>query len=345
MPRRRHRSQLAGSIRWLRRVPTPVIFLAAIGIALAILWQRGAIDNAQTVIRQADRTTLLTGLVLYPAALALLCLRWHMLVRMIHGHSHAPRASEAFLTSVALNYTAPVSVASASRAILTKRALGLSVTETSAIAIWEVAADVAVLGCGGLAWIIVSGEGRDVLAILPGNAIVAAAIVLGCLGLAALGGWMMVRRRPRLRERALFGMRTVLASPSRDPSLAVLALGMSVLYWSAQGVVLWTLLRAVTGQSDPMLALGFVTLPVVLGMLSGLPGGAGIREALMVAVANVYGADPAAALVAAVTYRLALFAAIPVLYGAVRLWLLADPGEQLPGAILPPAGDAEEGHA
>jgi uncharacterized protein (TIRG00374 family) len=140
-------------------------------------------------------------------------------------------------------------------------------------------------------------------------------------------------------------MRTVLASPGRDPVLAVLALGISVLYWSAQGVVLWTLLRAVTGQSDPMLALGFVTLPVVLGMLSGLPGGAGIREALMVAVAKVYGADPAAALVAAVTYRLALFAAIPLLYGAVRLWLLVDPGEQAHGALVPPAGDAGEGHA
>jgi uncharacterized membrane protein YbhN (UPF0104 family) len=326
-------------------VPTPVIFLVAIGIALTILWQRGAIDDVRSVIRQADRTTLVTGIVLYPAALALLCLRWHTLVRMIHGRSHAPRASEAFLTSVALNYTAPVSVASASRALLTKRALGLSVSETSAIAVWEVAADVAVLGCGGLAWIVLSGEGKDVLAVLPGNAMIAGAILAGVMGVVILGGVAIIRRRPRLWERALFGVRTVLTSPGRDPALAVAVLGISVVYWVAQGVVLWSLLRAVTGKSDPMLALGFVTLPVVLGMLSGLPGGAGIREALMVAVAKIYGADPAAALVAAITYRLALFAAIPVLYGAVRLWLLADPGDQPQGAILPPAGSADGGHA
>ncbi|MER3437276.1 MAG: hypothetical protein C4346_06625 [Chloroflexota bacterium] len=183
------------------------------------------------------------------------------------------------------------------------------------------------------------------LAVLPGNAVVDGAILAGVLGVILLGGVATIRRRPRLWERALFSLRTVLTSPGRDPALAVAALGMSVVYWMAQGVVLWSLLRAVTGESDPMLALGFVTLPVVLGMLSGLPGGAGIREALMVAVAKIYGADPAAALVAAITYRLALFAAIPVLYGAVRLWLLADPGDQPQGAILPPAGKIDGGHA
>ncbi|GIW05075.1 MAG: hypothetical protein KatS3mg059_1695 [Thermomicrobiales bacterium] len=157
----------------------------------------------------------------------------------------------------------------------------------------------------------------------------------------------MIRRRPRLcasaRSSACARCST---SPGRDPALAADGAG------DQRGVLgrrkawcSWTLLRAVTGHNDPMLALGFVTLPVVLGMLSGLPGGAGIREALMVAVAKVYGADPAAALVAAVTYRLALFAAIPVLYGAVRLWLLANPGEPVPDAIRPLAGDAGEGHA
>ncbi|GIW05076.1 MAG: hypothetical protein KatS3mg059_1696 [Thermomicrobiales bacterium] len=191
MSHRQRRIPFARPLRWFRRIPTPIIFVAAIVIALAVLWQRGAIDDVQTVIRQADRTTLLTGLILYPAALALLCLRWHTLVRMIHGRSHAPRASEAFLTSVALNYTAPVSVASASRAILTKRALGLSVTETSAIAIWEVAADVAVLGCGGLAWIVVSGEGTR----RAGGASLAMPMVAAAIRGRVCWGWSAPRRR------------------------------------------------------------------------------------------------------------------------------------------------------
>ena len=54
-------------------------------------------------------------------------------------------------------------------------------------------------------------------------------------------------------------------------------------------------------------------------MLSPVPGGAGVREALMVAVAQAQGASGAPALLAAVIYRVALFVAVPVLYAGVRL--------------------------
>jgi uncharacterized membrane protein YbhN (UPF0104 family) len=58
-------------------------------------------------------------------------------------------------------------------------------------------------------------------------------------------------------------------------------------------------------------------------MLSPVPGGAGVREALMVAVAQARGLDEAAVaavLIAAVAYRVALFLAIPPLFLAARLW-------------------------
>jgi uncharacterized protein (TIRG00374 family) len=135
---------------------------------------------------------------------------------------------------------------------------------------------------------------------------------------------------------------TILVSPRRRPEDALRAGGITIAYWIAQGFVLWTLLRAITGESDPTLALGVVTVPVLLGMLSGLPGGAGVREGLMVAVAKAHGADSAEVLVAAVTYRLALFAAIPILYGAVRLWLATDKGAR--GTMVGAAGgERDEG--
>jgi uncharacterized membrane protein YbhN (UPF0104 family) len=133
-----------GLIRRLRNIPTPLIFGVGILFAVLILWRRGSIGDVETAIRHADRTTILAALILYPIALALLCLRWHILVRMIKGVSSLPKASDAFLVSVVLNYTAPVSVASASRAMLTKRSLGLTATETGSIALWEVAADLLV---------------------------------------------------------------------------------------------------------------------------------------------------------------------------------------------------------
>jgi uncharacterized protein (TIRG00374 family) len=311
----------AGLLRRIRSLPTPLIFGIAIVVAAVVLWRQGSIDDVETAIRQADRGTILTALAVYPAALALLCLRWHILVRMIKGVSSLPKASEAFLVSVVLNYTAPVSVASASRAVLTKRSLGLTATETGAIALWEVAADILVLALGALLWLAFGGHARDIADALPQNTLLFAAALIPLLLVTLAAASLVLRRRPHMRERLLVALRTVITAPGNRPGDAVLAFGVTVLYWTLQTIVLWSLLKALAGTSDAVLALGIATFPVLLGMLSGLPGGAGVREALMVAVARVHHADTAAVLVTAITYRILLFAAIPILYGAVRLWL------------------------
>src|SRR4029079_5929019 len=98
--------------------------------------------------RTRDPALLIRGAVRYLIGLFLLCVRWHSLVLMIHGTSNFGRAGEAFLTSVVINYAAPVGLAVPTRAALTKRALGLSLTETSAVALWEVGADVIILSIG-----------------------------------------------------------------------------------------------------------------------------------------------------------------------------------------------------
>ena len=81
------------------------------------------------------------------------------------------------------------------------------------------------------------------------------------------------------------------------------------------------------------LVLGLTTLPILVGMLSPVPGGAGVREALMIAVASVHGANEANVLLAGVTYRIALFAAIPILYGIIRLLITLRGGDEGHGSI------------
>jgi len=330
--------RVAALLRRFRTVPTPLIFGAGLLIAVVILWRRGSIGDVQSALRHADRTTILAALVLYPAALAVLCLRWHLLVRMIKGVSSIPKASEAFLVSVVLNYTAPVSVASASRAVLTKRSLGLTATETGAIALWEVAADVLVLALGSILWLGLGRHSREVVDALPHDTLLVAggAIVVVVLGVPAAG--LALRRRPHMRERFLVALRTVITAPHNRPGDAVLVIAATLLYWVLQGIVLWSLVRALSGDSSVLLALGLTAFPILVGMLSPLPGGAGVREALMVAVARVHHADAGAVLVAAITYRILLFAAIPILYGAVRIWLSHTPrGEHgtIANGILP----------
>ena len=224
-----------------------------------------------------------------------------------------------FITSVAVNYAAPLSLALPSRAYLTKRALGLGTAETASITFWEVASDLAVLAVGTMLWILVGGwrgQGVSVDDRLIGSG--AILVILGALAVV-----IAFKRVARLRS-IVFKMRTHVAEaikhPSRRPRYSIMALAVTVIYWIVQGGVLYLLLKALDGESPALsLVLGLTTLPILVGMLSPVPGGAGVREALMIAVASVHGANEANVLLAGVTYRIALFAAIPILYGIIRV--------------------------
>ena len=164
------------------------------------------------------------------------------------------------------------------------------------------------------------------------------------MGLAAvllLGGllavFVAIRRAARLRS-IVFKMRNhfteALKHPGKRPRQTITALSVTIVYWVVQGGVIYLLLKAIDG-SDPKLSLvlGLTTLPILVGMLSPVPGGAGVREALMIAVASVHGANEANVLLAGVTYRIALFAAIPILYGIIRLLITLRGDDEAAGSI------------
>jgi uncharacterized membrane protein YbhN (UPF0104 family) len=321
--RKAHPSRPKGRsiLRRLSGIPTPVIFIVSVLLALAALWVQGSLRDVAAVARDADLGLLIGAGLLYLVSLALLAARWHLLVKMIHGTSHAMRAAEAFLTSVVINYAAPVGLAVPSRAALTKRALGLTTSETGKIALWEVGADVIVLALLSLVWIAVSGsKGIDAISDAASPLLVVAVVVAGLLALGLL--LVLVRRmRPALWARLRLEGREFARLPIEKPLHALRVTVASLVYWAMQIAVLWLLLRAVDVDPSVSLTLGLVSLPILIGMVSPVPGGAGVREALMVAMAHVYDADSTAVLLAALVYRVALFAAIPVLYAGVRLWL------------------------
>ncbi|HEX3302877.1 MAG TPA: lysylphosphatidylglycerol synthase domain-containing protein, partial [Thermomicrobiales bacterium] len=91
-------------------------------------------------------------------------------------------------------------------------------------------------------------------------------------------------------------------------------LGITTVYWVIQGFVLAIMLNALDVEPKPLLVLGITSLPILIGMLSPLPGGAGVRETLMGGIARIHGAAVSPTIFAAVAYRLALFASSPVLY-------------------------------
>ena len=154
----------------------------------------------------------------------------------------------------------------------------------------------------------VGGQGVFIVVALAGG------IVLVAAGLA------VAARKPALREKVVGSFIRALTYPRRRPADAVKAMVVTVVYWIVQAGVFWVLLLAVDAEINASLLLGLVTLPILFGMFSPGPGGAGVREALMIVVAGATGVASAPIVVAAVAYRIALFAAIPVLYIAARIW-------------------------
>lgn len=314
-------STLKRVLRRIARIPTPVVFIGSVVLAIVVLWWQGGFGEIASATRDANIRPLLIAAPIYVASVWLLCLRWHLLVKMAQSWSDLPKASEAFLTSVVINYAAPVGLAVPSRAALTKRALGLDHGATGSIALWEIGADVLILGAGTVLWLFLadgstSAVGSE-LADSAGQYAKWGGLGIAIVALALI--WFL--RTPRQRRRFVHLMQQILTSPKKRPGQAALSVLVTAVYWTVQGIVLAFLVYGFNVHPDPVLILGLTSMPILVGMLSPIPGGAVVREALMYVVARLAGAPAGDILAAAVIYRIALFGAIPILYALTRWWI------------------------
>ena len=304
-------------------VPTTVIFVISLVLAVIVLWLTGALDGVITALRDADLGLMLLSAPIYLVSLWVLAYRWHLLVRMAGGVSELPKAAEAFLTSVIINYAAPVGLAVPSRAALTKRALGLDASQTGTIALWEIAFDVLVLGTGAVAWMMLADgaptQVRREIAESSTSYLLAGLALAMIVAVVAAIAW----RKPGLRQKLLTMLRAILIAPTKRPGAAAYTLAVTVVYWASQGLVLWMLVEALGVSVSASFMLGFTSLPILVGMLSPIPGGAAVREGLMYVVARLSDLGPQAdaILAAALIYRFALFVAIPILFAINKVWL------------------------
>ena len=300
-------------------VPTPLVFVASVVVAASLLWRQGALASLGEVARQAEPREIAATLVLYVVGLALLAGRWFALVRMAGGTASLPASADVFLTSVVVNYAAPIGLAVPTRTAFTTRDLGLPLVRSGAVVGWEALLDVASLAAISGLWLLLGGSA--VVASVPGQARLVAAATVGLVlvgaAAVALVAWRSSSARARLRALGSGFVR----HPGERPGWAAASVGLTVAYWALQLAIMARLLGAfgATGVGT-VTVLGLMGLPVLIGMLSPVPGGAGVREAMMVAAAQIGGIDGAVALLAAVVYRTALFVALPILYVAVRAW-------------------------
>jgi uncharacterized protein (TIRG00374 family) len=308
-------------------VPTPAIFAASIVLAVALLAWQGTLADLAVAARTVRWEMVVLAVAGYGLSLGMLAWRWHALVRMASGTASAPVAAEVFLTSVVVNYAAPIGLAVPARAALSRRDLGLTTSGSGAVVMWEAALDLTALaGIGGL-WLLVGGLDAARALAAAGRtwavtaAVAAIAVFVTIAAVVAISGSI----RGKLRRFA----GDALALPSREPRWAAIAVSLTIVFWLLQLVILAILLSGVGVSPNPLLVLGLTGWPVFIGMISPVPGGAGVREALMVAVAGLARVDGAAVLMAALLYRMALFASLPLLYAGARLWRSRQPARDV----------------
>ena len=308
------RSLVRRSLNSLIAVPTPVIFIAAAAIAGVLLWRRGALQDVAVAIRNADPWQLGAILAAYSGSIFVLGMRWHVLVRMVEGSPAWTASSEVFLTSVIVNYAAPIGLAVPTRAALSVRDLGLTPLQSGAVVAWEAGLDFAALALVSAAWI--AGSGAAALQPMPVDPRAVAAAATACAG--AVAATMLIVRASAHGPRLAGAIRRTLAFPGQNPLLAAIAVVLTGAFWGTQIGVMALLLEVVGVSPAPSLLLGLMGLPILIGMLSPVPGGAGVREGLMAAAARLEGEPVGPVVLAAVAYRLALFVVTPIVWGAVR---------------------------
>lgn len=308
--------------RRLLLIPTPVIFIGSLAIALLLLWRQGTLGDLGETARQADIRVLIAASALYLVSIVVLCLRWQALVQMAGGRYEPARAAEALLTSVVVNYAAPKGLAVPTRALLSARDLGLTATASGAVALWDVALDLVALGLMSLAWLAMID--RSLLVRIETPDARASAAVIGVVAAVVLVVGVIAWRRPRWRERGVAAVHEMLTYPGRRPLAAIVAVLFTAAYWGVQTAVFRLMLDAV-GLGPEVgwaVVLGLLGPATLVGMFSPTPGGSGVREALMVVVAQAGGLPGAPVLLAAIAYRVALLIAVPVLFVLVRIWRL-----------------------
>ena len=132
---------------------------------------------------------------------------------------------------------------------------------------------------------------------------------LGVALLAAAGGYVVLCA---LRRRPLIGFGRSVTLPSARDALAQLVLG--VVDNGIAAAILWILLPA--GGPDYVTFVGAYAVACITGLISSVPGGAGVFESAMAAL--LPGVEPAALAAAFLGYRLSYYI-LPLILAALAL--------------------------
>jgi uncharacterized membrane protein YbhN (UPF0104 family) len=304
----------ARASRPLRVAITWLLPIALIGLAVLT----GHLTEAVRVLVRADPGIALALVIVGVALPVVHAWRWRFLLLRTGDGLRLTPASEITAMASLLNYAAPGYLGAPAKAVLARQSYGVPISRSAPTLAAEQTLDALVLlAAGGLAVLL---AGPTVVAALLGSVgegtIVWSAIVAVSVTLAASAGYFLLRRfRPRFVPALRQAARQVVTDRSNGWRI-VTGTGAR---WLLDMTAIWLAAYAVGMSLSVIDLLVIGNLSLLVGVLSPLPGGLGIREATMAVLGGVLGFALPAILAMAVLHRASLAIALPLVVAGCRV--------------------------
>ncbi|MEZ4572586.1 MAG: lysylphosphatidylglycerol synthase transmembrane domain-containing protein [Thermomicrobiales bacterium] len=295
--------------------PTALAFWAGLLIAIVVLWATGVMADAWQGLRDARPLPLVLVVIVGMALPLVHAWRWQVVMRSLDVPLSIGEVSDITVSSALLNYASPGFVGASAKAVLANQTRSVPY-HASALSIgFEHSLDLGLMAITSALAILIIGPSafRDAIPSLSGTAaflLVAALVAVLFVGIFVARRFRLMRHIEQLIESARQLGRRVNRSEVG---------GLTFLYWVLQVIVVGLLFWALGINIVIVDVLAIATVPVLAGMLAPVPGGVGVREAVIVALTAVTGATTATLLTLAIVQRVLLVSALPLSLALVRV--------------------------
>ncbi len=297
------------------RLPAPGRQFA---VAWRAAWLLGGLGLIAVVVLQATRSGLtLAALQVANPVLLLLALlpalvapvahawRWKRMLLVLGQTLPLRSALGATVAATVASYAVPGYAWAPVKGLVARQAYGVGLMRSAPTLVIEQALDAAMFVVGaGFGFVLAPGlvGGWSLRPPL-------AALGIAVLGVIALAALVVTRRRrpPRFSVLRSSGYQ-LLRSQALYPWLA----GLSLLRWIADLAAFWLVAAALGLRLELGRLLVLANLPALLGMVSPVPGGLGIREGSVLAAGSMLGLSPGTLALVALLHRTVLLAGLPL---------------------------------
>ncbi|HEX7103521.1 MAG TPA: lysylphosphatidylglycerol synthase transmembrane domain-containing protein [Nitrolancea sp.] len=306
----------SGALRARRLLPFVVWGSIALGILALVL--SGDIRAMTSALVDADPRLVALLLVVALILPVVHARRWQVMLRSVGHDLSLGAAVDLTISSTMINYAAPGYLWSPAKGMLARQMYGVGLGRSVPTLAAEQVLDALALLLGTAAGLLLAGPtiSRQIAGRVDAPSAGTLLIAAGALALVLIAGIYAGFRFGRRFVRSSIEAGRLLAG---DRSLRAPVIGLTAARWLLDTLAIWLAAKAV-GVSLGFSALILISnLPLLVGVISPMPGGIGFREGAMAAVASALVIPVAAILAAAILHRAVLILALPLVAGLIRV--------------------------